>query len=205
MGKRFRFGARIAVALRWLLRRLRVKPFGCVVLSEYEGVATPIRSSNDPIAISWSVWIVIGEWYRGWGSVRTWARNEDLEIWVAGYGPFGSESGRVELWPRVKAPAEDFRSLRVRNAAPNKRDISAHVQLVGRVCSDGGIAKFGPITNYYFYGLPAGETAQILMDGSGNMWWPCELEASALVYKTLPVGEERIERLYGRPEWMDGK
>ena len=204
MGKRFEVGARIAVALRWLLQRLHLKRIGPVVLSEYDGIATPIRSGNDPVALTWSLWIVFGKWFRGWGSVRTWARNEDLEIWIAGTGPFGAESGRVDLFPRVTAAAEEFRCLRVRNAACNKRDATAHIQLIGRIPSLGVVSQYQTIGDYYFSNLPAGDTAQILMDGCGALP-SVEIEVSTLIYKTRPVGDHRIERLYGRPEWMEGK
>lgn len=207
---RNRFGgwveARIAVALRWLLRRLGVKRFGFVVLSEYEGIASPIRpTSGDALAIDWSVWIGFGSHWRGYGSVRTWARTDDLEIWIAGVGPFTSAEGRIDLSPVIKRPAADFKYVKVRNSAPNPRRASGCVQFAASVPAHGNIATF----NYCFRSLPTGESEQVpamfcaLLEP--HLTVGTEVEVSTLLFKTQPVGDARVERLYGVPEWKTGK
>lgn len=203
MGKLSKWAeARIAVALRWLIRRLGVRRLGFVVLSEYEGVASPIRpTSGDAVSIDWSVWIGFGSHWRGYGAVRTWARFDDLEIWIAGVGPFTSATGRIDLNPVIKAPAGDFKYVKVRNSAPNPRRASGLVQLIATSPSQGTVATF----DYCFRSLPTGESEQV-----PGIWielyeTPHEVEVSILFFKTGPVGAARVERLYGVPEWKTGK
>jgi hypothetical protein len=204
-------GTRIAVALRWLIRRLGVKRIGFVVLSEYEGVASPVRpSSGDALAIDWSVWIGFGSHWRGYGSVRTWARVDDLEIWIAGAGPFTSVEGRIDLHPPIKRPAAEFKSVKVRNSAPNPRLASGHIQLRLSIPGHGIVGGF----DFSFVSLRTGESGRVQMRGSTmNFAEPriefsvdknptAEVEVSTLLFKTQPVGAARVERLYGVPEWM---
>jgi hypothetical protein len=198
MENRFWIGTRIAVALRWLIQRLGVRRIGFLVLSEYEGVASPIRpTSGDAVSIDWSLWIGFGDHWRGYGAVRTWARFDDLEIWIAGVGPFTSIEGRIDLYPAIKRPAIDFKYVKVRNSAPNPRRASGHVQLAASAPAHGAVAMF----DYCFRSPPTGESEQV-----PGIWFELyesgyEVEVSTLFFKTVPVGAARVERLYGVPEW----
>ena len=166
----------------WQVRNL-------IRLTEYRAARNARPSSGDPLAIAWSVWIRIGAKYWGWGSVRTWARNDDLEIWICGKGPYTTVDDSMEIHPPICATALSLKTIRIRNAAPNEREAAGCVCLMFPV---------GP--HYDFLPLPAGNTTL----ASTPDPLPDQTLVSSFRLMLKPIGAPRIEKLYGVPEWLGG-
>jgi hypothetical protein len=147
-------------------------------------------SSGEASSIAWSVWLRIGKRYWGSGEVRTCVRYDDLEIWIAGRGPFTRAEPFIEPRPVVPVTTESLKFIRIRNAAPNQRDAS------------GGILLRGPFVKcaYRFLDLLAGHTT--LAHTADNISINSETAIDLISIKLEPTGEPRIEHLYGVPEWM---
>ena len=184
---------RLIFAVRWCLKKIsRQWCLGSwklgqnIVLAEYVNPQRP--TSGDAIGIDWSLWFRIFGHYYGWGSVRTWARNDDLEIWIGQAGPYTTAESFIDLHPPLFIEREGLRFIRVRNAAPNPRDAA------GSICIQ---ATGGNFPTYIFNYLKAGESSQVST--------PDAISGAVEVHRILihlePVGAPRIERLYGMPEW----
>lgn len=156
-------------------------------LSEYHRLIRP--SSGEAASIDWSLWLRFGQRYFGWGSVRTIARNDDLEIWIGDAGPYSTAENFMELHPPIFAEREGFRFIKVRNAAANPRSAAGEITLIG---------TGGNFPRYKFGPLPAGQVSHV--STPDNLRGGFEVRRLNIFLE--PVGEARLERLYGVPEWL---
>jgi hypothetical protein len=154
----------------------------------------PMRpSSGDAIGIDWSLWFRFGSRYWGWGSVRSIARNDDLEIWIAGRGPFTTAENSMEIHPRILASSAELQSIKIRNSAPNPRNAAGKITLRGSgtyVCE-----------LYYRFGVFPLASGKSVMVATGYI--PEGIyQIRELALEISPVGASRVEKLYGVPEWL---
>lgn len=138
-------------------------------------------TSGDALAIDWSLWIHFRGRYWGWGSVRTLARNDDLEIWIGEHGPYTTAGNSIEFPPPgINA---NFEALRVKNSAPNPRAASGSVAVVRK-------ESFFVL---HFKNLKPGES---------SVFQYREFNADRLEIKMEPTGPAWTSKLYGDPEWL---
>lgn len=155
-------------------------------------------TSGDALAIDWSLWIHFRGRYWGWGSVRTLARNDDLEIWIGEHGPYTTAGDSIEFPEPGICVKRDckFPLFRIKNAAPNARDAAGVVSMIidrhflAAVWAD-DIARDQRIPVPFT--VRSGETLPFF-DATN-------ITVGKLEIKMEPTGSAWISKLYGVPEW----
>jgi hypothetical protein len=211
---------KLFLVLRWLVRkhgrecyddtqaayRFRFKSGrSFLILTEYNASKTPPRpTSGDPLAIKWSLWLRLGrDWYLGYGCVRTYCRNDDIEVWIDGRGPFSSASEQIELHPPIQTVFVDgAKEIKVKNAAINERAAAGTIEVSSPRLVLNPKAVFGPLKAGQSLNVLVHEAVLLVMSRRFYDESRLEVEIDSIRITMAPTGPERIERIYGFPEWF---
>jgi hypothetical protein len=181
-----------------------------LILTEYNPSKTPPRpTSGDPLAIRWSLWLRIGrDWYLGYGCVRTFCRNDDIDVWIHALA-LSSATEEIKINPPIKAVFRDGgMAVRMRNTAVNDRDAAGTIYIQSSVFRN-AMGVFGPLASGRTQDVYVQDAAFRKTVSPNYPTWKAFYDESCLVVDIdsirivmAPTGPERIERIYGFPEWF---